>query len=206
MFFVVYLSDIPHPSAAHLGAPGFRRPVEFRLCRGLGLMIMHGRIFDTNNAEDLAAYREESTNVFRGAHRHFFPLLMFLTPAQEIACGLVAGPGTPPIEEGKKPAEVVITVDAGASGEPENPGAPTATADPPSAPAPLSTAPARQKAHQLGVDLSLLRGTGTGGIITKEDVMAAWHATSNQGPPPAPPVENGENGRLSLSQLMATAP
>ncbi len=67
------------------------------------------------------------------------------------------------------------------------------------APAPAATAPAapearagyvtplvRKLAHERGVDLSSVSGTGVGGRIRKEDVLSAGSATAASGAAPAP--------------------
>jgi len=99
------------------------------------------------------------------------------------------------------PAEVPVPVPVGPPA-PETPAPPTpATAvtlppAPPSAPVPVAAAPAgtnhrlrvsplaRRAAAQLGVDLSVVSGSGPNGAITKSDVERARPAGQ-----PAPPVE-----------------
>jgi pyruvate dehydrogenase E2 component (dihydrolipoamide acetyltransferase) len=54
---------------------------------------------------------------------------------------------------------------------------------------PEPTPPVRHLAHELGVDLSTLQGTGEGGTITRSDVRAA--AAPAESPPTALPI-NGE--------------
>lgn len=58
------------------------------------------------------------------------------------------------------------------SGDPEN-FAPSSAA---SSAAPRSTPPVRKLANDLGVDLERVRGSGTGGMIQREDVLAAASA------------------------------
>ena len=45
----------------------------------------------------------------------------------------------------------------------------------------------RKLANERGIDLATVRGTGTGGRITKQDVMAATPAPETPAPAPAPP-------------------
>jgi len=47
----------------------------------------------------------------------------------------------------------------------------------------LAKPPVRKLAKELGVDLSVLRGTGTGGVITRTDVEAAAGPAARQGQP-----------------------
>jgi pyruvate dehydrogenase E2 component (dihydrolipoamide acetyltransferase) len=59
---------------------------------------------------------------------------------------------------------------------------------------PLAASPlVRREAAEAGVDLTRVRGTGPGGIITRHDVAAAARGPSTRPreAPPAPPVETG---------------
>ena len=58
------------------------------------------------------------------------------------------------------------------SGDSEN----FATSSAPNSAAPRSTPPVRKLANDLGVDLERVRGSGTGGMIQREDVLAAASA------------------------------
>ncbi len=58
------------------------------------------------------------------------------------------------------------------SGDPEN----FAASSAPNSAAPRSTPPVRKLANDLGVDLERVRGSGTGGMIQREDVLAAASA------------------------------
>ncbi len=71
--------------------------------------------------------------------------------------------------------------------EPEAPEPEAAAAPPPSPPeetaAPVPAAPSvRRMARELGVDLHQLRGTGSGGRITRDDVQAYVKGTMSAGP------------------------
>ena len=57
---------------------------------------------------------------------------------------------------------------------------------------PLAKPPVRKLARDLGVDLRAVRGTGAGGVITREDVEAvAGGATATAAPPAAPTASPG---------------
>ncbi|GAA2334872.1 dihydrolipoamide acetyltransferase family protein [Saccharopolyspora halophila] len=56
---------------------------------------------------------------------------------------------------------------------------------------PLAKPPVRKLAKDLGVDLRSLAGSGSGGVITREDVRAAAEGTAA----PAAPVRSGERER-----------
>ncbi len=62
------------------------------------------------------------------------------------------------------------------SGDPENFAPSSATNSATSSAAPRSTPPVRKLANDLGVDLERVRGSGTGGMIQREDVLAAASA------------------------------
>lgn len=64
----------------------------------------------------------------------------------------------------------------------------------------LSTPPVRKLAHHLGVDLSLVRGTGEGGTITREDVQ--WAASRTEAPAT---VQRGETRTPIKGVRKATA-
>lgn len=64
----------------------------------------------------------------------------------------------------------------------------------------LSTPPVRKLAHHLGVDLSLVRGTGAGGTITREDVQ--WAASRTEAPAT---VQRGETRTPIKGVRKATA-
>ena len=76
---------------------------------------------------------------------------------------------------------------------------------PPSAGAVLAKPPVRKLARDLGVDLATLTGTGTGGVITRDDVESAAQRTAAPAPAPtatvtapvAPPVA-AEDRRIPI--------
>ncbi len=72
--------------------------------------------------------------------------------------------------------------------EPEAPAAPAAQPVPvrPEKPAPAVSPPVRHRAHELGVDLATVQGTGPRGSVTREDIERAA-----AGPHPVPQVEVG---------------
>ncbi|ANJ27467.1 dihydrolipoamide acetyltransferase family protein [Agromyces aureus] len=70
------------------------------------------------------------------------------------------------------PAETAPPVDDAASA----PGAPPVAAAAPPSERPRSTPPVRKLAHDLGVDLAAVHGTGERGLITRADVEAAASA------------------------------
>lgn len=63
----------------------------------------------------------------------------------------------------------------------------------------------RRLARREGVDLSLLSGSGPGGRITREDVVAAVRPSSGpRGERPPEPVPTARDGRRSLTRLQRT--
>ncbi|WP_349902791.1 dihydrolipoamide acetyltransferase family protein [Parafrigoribacterium humi] len=83
----------------------------------------------------------------------------------------------PPVEGGARPARKARVFD----------GAPTPRITPAETPSrnPRSTPPVRKLARDLGVELTDLTGTGDGGLITREDVERAAHASAMPQPTPA---------------------
>lgn len=57
---------------------------------------------------------------------------------------------------------------------------------------------ARREANRLGVELANCVATGTGGIITKDDVLRAWHAADGINAVP----RIAETGTVSMAELM----
>ncbi|QZY52117.1 2-oxoglutarate dehydrogenase, E2 component, dihydrolipoamide succinyltransferase [Leucobacter tenebrionis] len=123
-------------------------------------------------------------------------------PAQQAASAQQAEPEQPAAAEAPAPAAETTQPEAA-------PAAPPAQQPAPAAPAPSSeqAAPSsgyitpivRKLAHDSGVDLSKVTGTGVGGRIRKEDVLAAAEsvksaapATATAAPAAAPKVEVSE--------------
>ena len=83
-----------------------------------------------------------------------------------------------------------------------------ATIPAPSAPSEVQAGPAaRRLAAELGVDLEALKGTGEKGIVTKEDVKAAFRAgapasgSTRVAPPELPAVDFGKLGPVKITPL-----
>ncbi len=78
----------------------------------------------------------------------------------------------------------------------------------------MSTPPVRKLAHNLGVDLTRVAGTGADGMITREDVLAAMasgevveHATATEVVPPIPPpAERPASGFEAARAAQRSAP
>ncbi|MCU1412013.1 MAG: branched-chain alpha-keto acid dehydrogenase subunit [Rhodoglobus sp.] len=109
-----------------------------------------------------ALYAEPGSTVRVGA-----PIVGFESadaPAAVARNPVLVGYGAP-VETGDRPKRKARSLPAAAS--PEQPVfvAPRGAA--------LSTPPVRKLAHDLGVDLELVQGTGEGGTVTREDVRAA---------------------------------
>ena len=81
---------------------------------------------------------------------------------------------------------------------PPGPAAPETV--PPSAGAVLAKPPVRKLARDLGVDLGALTGTGTGGVITRDDVEGAAQRASAPAPATvsAPPAVAAEDRRIPI--------
>jgi 2-oxoisovalerate dehydrogenase E2 component (dihydrolipoyl transacylase) len=80
------------------------------------------------------------------------------------------------------------------------PGPAAAETVPPSSGAVLAKPPVRKLARDLGVDLAGLTGTGTGGVITRDDVESAAARRSESEPDvaPAPVVATAEDRRIPI--------
>ncbi|MFJ8797898.1 2-oxoglutarate dehydrogenase, E2 component, dihydrolipoamide succinyltransferase [Streptomyces sp. NPDC102487] len=117
-------------------------------------------------------------------------------PAQPQAPAAPAAPAPAPAQaQAQAPA-------APAPAQPQAPAAPAAPAPAPAAPAPVTPAPApaatsgddgayvtplvRKLAAENGVDLAAVKGTGVGGRIRKQDVIAAAEAAKAAAAAPAP--------------------
>jgi 2-oxoglutarate dehydrogenase E2 component (dihydrolipoamide succinyltransferase) len=125
-------------------------------------------------------------------------LQIVVPEGQTVAIGAVVGR----IEKGAAPAR--------AEAEPPKKEAPAKKSAPPGsdskpAPPPARLSPAaRQLAADKGVDTDQLTGTGRGGRVTKEDIVA--HLDNRKGetaapapPPPAPPPPVGEGSQTAVS-------
>jgi 2-oxoisovalerate dehydrogenase E2 component (dihydrolipoyl transacylase) len=62
---------------------------------------------------------------------------------------------------------------------------------------PRSTPPVRKLAHDLGIDIALVRGSGAGGVVTRADVQEASDARS---------ADDGHAGRPAAGAASGTAP
>ncbi len=96
----------------------------------------------------------------------------------------------PAVETGSRPQRKARKVPAGAAAGASS--EPTAAASAPSSSPvgdirvmPMSTPPVRKLAHDLGVNLALVAGTGEGGAITRDDVHAAASASAMSPTEPA---------------------
>jgi len=128
-----------------------------------------------------------------------------VVPVGQIIAWIVAageqvpsGPGdaaTRAMSQQARPGTAMAATDAAA--------APAPTSEKAATPAPKASPKAKRIAQERGVDLSTVRGTGPGGIISAEDVLAALEAR----PVPAleaPTPQTMEAGPLStIARLMA---
>src|SRR5215471_9882914 len=115
-----------------------------------------------------------------------------VVPVGQTIAWIVAPGEEPPAVESEAAAPT-----ARATSEPARP-APAAAPAPekPSADGPRASPKARRIAQERGVDLTKVRGTGPGGIISAEDVLAAAEAPA-AGPSPEPAALS------SIARLMA---
>jgi len=95
--------------------------------------------------------------------------------------------GEQALSEAEAPSEPEQPTEPEPIAEPEAPEPEAAAAPPPSPPeetaAPIPAAPSvRRMARELGVDLHQVRGTGSGGRITRDDVQAYVKGTMSAGP------------------------
>ncbi|MCU0263318.1 MAG: 2-oxo acid dehydrogenase subunit E2 [Candidatus Nanopelagicales bacterium] len=100
------------------------------------------------------------------------------TPLAMIGAATAAVSSTPSPE---RTESMTLPVEAPRTRHPRRPSTPTGPSAPP--PHPRATPPVRHLAHQLGVDLEAVHGTGPDGHITHDDVVRAAPAPS---PAPAP--------------------
>ena len=108
-------------------------------------------------------------------------------PAKPAAVAPVAAPAPAPVVAKPAPAPAPAPIAASAP-EPEPRGG-TATAVEPAGPA------VRRLARELGVDLGRVRGSGPGGRIVREDVVAAVRQASAAGPSLRPRADTGATER-----------
>ena len=108
-------------------------------------------------------------------------------PAKPAAVAPAAAPAPAPVVAKPAPAPAAAPIAASAP-EPEPRGG-TATAVEPAGPA------VRRLARELGVDLGRVRGSGPGGRIVREDVVAAVRQASAAGPSLRPRADTGATER-----------
>jgi pyruvate dehydrogenase E2 component (dihydrolipoamide acetyltransferase) len=108
-------------------------------------------------------------------------------PAKPAAVAPAAAPAPAPVVAKPAPAPTPAPIAASAP-EPEPRGG-TATAVEPAGPA------VRRLARELGVDLGRVRGSGPGGRIVREDVVAAVRQASAAGPSLRPRADTGATER-----------
>jgi pyruvate/2-oxoglutarate dehydrogenase complex dihydrolipoamide acyltransferase (E2) component len=108
-------------------------------------------------------------------------------PAKPAAVAPAAAPAPAPVVAKPAPAPAPAPIAASAP-EPEPRGG-TATAVEPAGPA------VRRLARELGVDLGRVRGSGPGGRIVREDVVAAVRQASAAGPSLRPRADTGATER-----------
>jgi pyruvate/2-oxoglutarate dehydrogenase complex dihydrolipoamide acyltransferase (E2) component len=197
MFLIIYLSDtVPIP--ADVESRGFRAPCVFKWCREIRRHIFEGRVFDARNPIDAHDFNEANDNAARAHHQMCYPVAHILTPAEAAALGKVPSPTAP----------LAAPAAGGAAGPSDDYSEPNTSPPPPAPqpeepvqpPGPLATSQAKREAQRLGIDLETVTGTGAGGIISKNDVLAAWQSGSGQEPPAAAP------GNMRLDELLSAAP
>lgn len=108
----------------------------------------------------------------------------------------------PAVETGRRPARRARTL-------PEAPSRPTRSRDdaacPPGRGAALATPPVRKLAHDLGVDLGALAGSGEGGAVTRADVTAAAERASAEHPATASTSEDARTPIRGVRRATAQA-
>jgi 2-oxoisovalerate dehydrogenase E2 component (dihydrolipoyl transacylase) len=121
--------------------------------------------------------------------------------------------GSPLIVFETAPATAAQTPPAAATGAPATPAVPATSVAPPAAPAEISaraapaggrimTSPAnRRRAHEAGIDLATVAGSGPGGRIVRGDLKAASAAQGAPGAAarrPLPPSSGGETSEIKV--------
>lgn len=184
-YIVLMLSDTVG-GQAQIAAPGLRYSHNYHPHRQLGIPIMDNRIFDLSVEQDVADFNRECMNACRAAHKYTFPVPRVLYDSEAQMCGLpLISEVEPPVEAPERPPDPAP--------EPEPDPTPREQLD-----APLASLSARKEATKLGIDLTTVKATGIGGLITLEDVRRTWRENT-QGPEIAPP------GTVSMDQLLAGA-
>ena len=136
-------------------------------------------------------------------------------PAEPAPAAPVAPPVAAPAPATPPPAAPAPAAPVAAPAPVTPPPAPAAPAAP-VAPAPVVAAPVdesdpnyvtpivRKLANDMGVDLAAVSGTGVGGRIRKEDVLAAGQATSQSAPASAPAAAPAAAAPIVASPLRGT--
>jgi pyruvate dehydrogenase E2 component (dihydrolipoamide acetyltransferase) len=129
-----------------------------------------------------------------------------VVPVGQIIAWIVAAGEQPPAESA---ADVAAQAMAGQARPSSTPSAAVqavaaAASSSVAAPAPKASPKAKRIAQEHGVDLSTIRGTGPGGIISAEDVLAAVESKTSTPAAPAPVAILSEPQELSaIARLMA---
>lgn len=130
------------------------------------------------------------------------PVVQAAAPVAEVPSTDAPAPGEPQVAAPPAPAPVAPAPAVEPVAAPAAPAAPAAVA-PSATPAPDAagyvTPLVRKLAHESGVDLSTVTGTGVGGRIRKQDVLAATSAPVSAAAPVASPAK-----ALEVSPLRGT--
>jgi pyruvate dehydrogenase E2 component (dihydrolipoamide acetyltransferase) len=122
-----------------------------------------------------------------------------VVPVGRTIAWIVAPGEQPPVEsEPAAPSARAVTAPAPRP----SPVAAVATNEPPSAGGPRISPKARRMAEEHGVDITKVRGTGLGGAISSEDILAAAAEAKKAPPVPAEAKEVSEE-LSSIARLMA---
>ncbi|MFB2583990.1 2-oxoglutarate dehydrogenase, E2 component, dihydrolipoamide succinyltransferase [Herbiconiux liukaitaii] len=134
-------------------------------------------------------------------------------PVQEAPAAAAPAPAAAPVPAAAPPAAAPAAAPAPAAP------APAAAAPAAAAPAPAAAAPAaaasgsnagyvtplvRKLAHDRGIDLSTVTGSGVGGRIRKEDVLAAADKAAEASAPAASAAAPAKRAPLEVSELRGT--
>ncbi|MFI2486993.1 2-oxoglutarate dehydrogenase, E2 component, dihydrolipoamide succinyltransferase [Promicromonospora kroppenstedtii] len=141
------------------------------------------------------------------------------TEAPKTEAPAEATPVPDPAADSPAPAEAASPAPAAPAPAAPAPAAPAAPAPAPAAPAPAAPAPAaaagraagsyltplvRKLAAEKGVDVATVTGTGVGGRIRKEDVLAAAEAKAAPAPAAAAAPAKAPAAKLEVSPLRGT--